>query len=501
MNGLSNSNSTGLDGYHTKIVKSVISAIASPLADIFNISFKYGVFPDLLKNAKITPIFKADDKSMINNYRPISVLPVFSKILEKLMYQRLISFLDQHKVLNDNQYGFRENHSTDMALINMIDQISSEMDNKQYSIGIFLDLSKAFDTIDHSILLQKLETYGIRGIALSWFRSYLSNRSQCVTVNGKISDYLPITCGVPQGSILGPLLFILYINDLVNTSRLLKFIMFADDTNIFYSHKSLTELIHIVNIELNQVSNWLKANKLSLNVKKTHFILFHFRQRKIDQLPSVLIDNNIIEQVKSTKFLGVVINENLTWTDHINILINKCSKNVGILRKLRHSLPPHILVTLYNTLILPYLNYCNIAWASQPNGILDKLFVTQKKAIRILTNSTWNAHSLPLFKTLNLLTVQDINKLQISCFTYRALHHLLPHHFQHYFQLNSLLHSHNTRTSSQLHIHSYVTTHRSYTIRIHAPRTWNSLPTELHNLPTLPLFKRKIKLFLLSTYV
>jgi len=201
VNGLANSKSTGLDGYNTKVIKSVISDIASTLADIFNISFRDGIFPDSLKNAKITPVFKADDKTIINNYRPISVLPVFSKTLEKLMHRRVISFLDRHKVLNDNQYGFRENHSTDMALINMIDQISNEMDNKQFSIGIFLDLSKAFDTIDHGILLKKLEVYGIRDNTLKWFQSYLCNRLQCVTVSDEVSDYLPITCGVPQGSI------------------------------------------------------------------------------------------------------------------------------------------------------------------------------------------------------------------------------------------------------------------------------------------------------------
>ena len=378
-NKLANSNSTGLDGFKAKIVKNIISLVATPLSDIFNISFQNGIFPEILKNAKVTPIHKTDDKHLINNYRPISVLPFFSKILEKLMYTRVMQFVDKHKILSDNQYGFREKHSTYMALINMIDQISSEMDNKKFSIGIFLDLSKAFDTIDHNILLQKLEIYGIRGTALCWFNSYLANRKQCVVVNGEYSQHLTISCGVPQGSILGPLLFLLYINDLTHSTAILKFVMFADDTNLFFSHKDLNELTNIVNCELNKISLWLKINKLSLNIKKTHFILFHFRQKKIITSVSIQIDNNNIEQVKMTKFLGIIINENLTWSDHIETVANKCSKNIGIIRKLRKTVPSNVLVTLYYTLIYPYLNYCNIAWASHPTLVLDKLYRTQKR--------------------------------------------------------------------------------------------------------------------------
>jgi hypothetical protein len=248
-NNLATTKGIGLDGYSIKVIKSVIGSIAVPLNDIFNKSFATGLFPDKLKYAKVTPVFKNDDKFCVNNYRPISVLPIFSKILEKLMCHRLMAFVNKHNILCENQYGFREQHSTYMALLNVIDQISEEMDNKKYSIGIFLDLSKAFDTIDHSILLKKLEIYGIRGVALKWFSNYLLNRSQCVAINDVISLPNDIKCGVPQGSILGPVLFILYINDIVRVSKLLQFVMFADDTNLFFSHKNLDTLVQTVNNE------------------------------------------------------------------------------------------------------------------------------------------------------------------------------------------------------------------------------------------------------------
>ena len=268
--------------------------------------------------------------------------------------------------------------------------------------------------------------------------------------------------------------------------------MFADDTNLFYSHKNLDNLVATVNQELQKISLWLRINKLSLNIKKTHFILFHFRQKKISSPVAIYIDKNKLEQVKETKFLGVIINENLTWSDHIDVVSNKCSKNLGIIRKLQKTVPRNILVTLYSTLIYPYLNYCNIAWASQPTTFLEKLYRVQKKAMRVITHSAWNTHSLPLFKTLNFLTIYDINKLQTACFVYSAIHSILPPTFSHYFHLNSLIHEHNTRSSSKFHSVYHSTSLRSYTVRIHAPKIWNALTAEIINAPTVYSFKKNI---------
>ena len=270
---LNDTNSYGIDCIPTTIIKKCIVQIAKPLSAIINCSFNSGYFPDQLKIAKICPILKNGDGNIITNYRPISVLPSFSKVFEKIVHNRLSSYLKSNEILKHNQFGFRQNHSTYMAIQDMYNRISESIDNHNCCIGIFLDLAKAFDTVNHKILLKNLGHYGIRGLALQWFVDYLSNRKQYVCYNDASSSLKDITCGVPQGSILGPLLFIIYMNDIMHCSSLLHFILFADDTNLFYSCKSLSDLITITNHELIKVSQWFRANKLSLNVKKQ--ILFY----------------------------------------------------------------------------------------------------------------------------------------------------------------------------------------------------------------------------------
>ena len=241
-----------------------------------------GVFPDRLKLAKVITIYKKDSKDNPTNYRPISLLSIFSKLIEKLMCKRLYSFLHSCNILHSLQFGFREKHSTLHALIGMTETIKESIDNGTFGWGVFVDLQKAFDTVNHTILLKMLEYYGVRGNVLNWFSSYLCNRKQYVSVNGATSDQLTITCGVPQGSVLGPLLFLIYINDLPTVSRLLSFCLFADDTNIYFSSSDLLTLQKVMNTELKKVKKWLDANQLALNIEKTNFVIFHSPQRKID---------------------------------------------------------------------------------------------------------------------------------------------------------------------------------------------------------------------------
>ena len=245
--------------------------------------------PDQLKIAKVCPIYKSDDKAQFANYRPISVLPSFSKIFEKVMFNRLTNYLDSKQILFQQQFGFRQNHSTDLAVTDMYNKISNAIDLNKFAIGVFIDLSKAFDTLDYDILLKKLDHYGIRGTTLAWLKSYLTNRKQFVRVNEILSDNMSLSCGVPQGSILGPLLFILYVNDIANCSKLLHFILFADDTNLFYSNENLVDLVNTLNLELIKLSEWFQCNKLSINVSKTKFMLFgtkHVKEKQIMMLLS-----------------------------------------------------------------------------------------------------------------------------------------------------------------------------------------------------------------------
>ena len=281
-----------------------------------------GVFQEQLKIACVLPLYKAEDPMYFNHYRPVSLLTILSKVFERLMYDRLFKFLDRLSILYKHQFGFRQNHSTHMALLSLTNRLTNAVEDGEYVIGIFLDFSKAFDTVDHHIVLEKLYHYGIRGCAHNWFTSYLSNRKQFVTYNGTQSEQQTIKCGVPQGSILGPLLFLVYINDLPHICHDTFPVQFADDTNLFISGKNINHLEQIINTELDNIILWLKANKLSLNIKKTQFVLFSgFKKTK----PSINLNiegESISETVKS-KFLGVTIDNKLSWKDHIAYISGK----------------------------------------------------------------------------------------------------------------------------------------------------------------------------------
>ena len=249
-----------------------------------------------MKIVKVIPIHKGGSTQEVNNYRPISLLSIFDKIIEQIMHKYLYAFLEYHNFLFQNQFGFRRNNSTVYALAQITETIKESIDKGKYGCGIFIDLRKAFDAVNHGILLKKLEHYGIRDNMLDWFQSYLSDRKQYVDINGKSSDLVDITCGVPQGSVLGPLLFLIYINDLPNISKILNFYLFADDTNIYYESSSLDNLERTVNSELNKLFLWLNVNRLSLNIDKTNVIVFHPYNKPKKKRITIKINNKAIKE-------------------------------------------------------------------------------------------------------------------------------------------------------------------------------------------------------------
>ena len=362
--------SQGHDQISCKLMKDTIAHIALPLSHIINQSLSTGTVPKQMKIAKVIPIFKSGDKYTFNNYRPISILPAFSKILEQIMATKLLRYFDKYNLVYKHQYGFRPKHSTMHPIIQLLNQITNENDkaSKNLTLSVFIDLSKAFDNINHDILLKKLNNLGIRGIANLWFKSYLSDRNQYMVINDVTSSMEKIACGVPQGSILGPILFLIYVNDISNSCEL-NILSFADDTTASFSESDVTLLCQKVNLELAKLNDWFCANKLSLNAKKTKYILFRptvtypdLRNRHImlNGHPVDRIGNN--QKEKSFKFLGIHIDETLTWKHHIEKVSSKISRANYMISKVKKVLPKSSLKTLYSSLIHSHIHYGLIIW-------------------------------------------------------------------------------------------------------------------------------------------
>ena len=502
INTLNPSKSVGPNSIPIKLLKILGSSVSPLVALLVNQSFQSGVFPDKLKIAKVITLFKKGNPELPSNYRPISLLPIFSKIFEKLMYRRLFRFLEVHNVLYSLQFGFQENHSIDHALVSLTEAIRNTLDNKRFGCGIFIDLQKAFDTVNHEILLSKLEHYGVRGCALEWFRSYLSDRKQYVSVNGSNSNLLSITCGVPQGSVLGPLLFLVYINDLPNASKKLNFYLFADDTNIYCESKDLSNLLKIVNKELRSIKRWLDANKPSLNIDKTNYIIFHSSYRNVPSDSTIKIGKKQIKRVKFVKFLGLLLDEHLSWKYHLSELSKKLARTCGIFFKIRNLLPLDVLLCLYNALFLSFLQYGLIVWGQTFASYIDPIFKLQKKAVRAISFQPRLSPSFPIFKDLKLLKLSEIFELRLLTFVYDSVNKTSPCCFHDFFLFSSSVHQYSTRQASQGDLYLYRMNSLQYglkSIRYLGAKLWNTLPVDLRNAPSKVSFKKQLKLHLLNT--
>ena len=348
---LKNKTSTGIDGISNRLIKIAVNELVSPLTIVINQMLNTGVFPNQLKVSKVIPKYKSKDHTLLSIYRPIALLPSISKIFEYVFLEQLLNYFIQNNLFASQQYGFR---STELTALNLVDHLTYKLDSGNIPTNIYIDLPKAFDTLTHSILLDKMSFYGVNGVAYYLLKSYLTQRQQVVEYNGCISDKLLIKARVPQGSVLGHFLFSVYINDLPTSTTLFNMIMYADDTTLYCDIKDVPNYENVLNVELCKITNWLAANKLSLNVGKTKCMAYHSDKKKV-VCPKLLINNIEIERVDYFNFLGLQLNHNLNWNKHVNYVSLKVSKLSGILYKLRSEFPTYILKSIYNTLLLPHL--------------------------------------------------------------------------------------------------------------------------------------------------
>ena len=419
------------------------------LTYLYNFCISKGVYPDSLKTARVVPTHKSGSTSDVSNFRPISNLCPLNKIFELLTKHRLENFLDQNGILSNLQFGFRPSSNTSLAIFTLLKDFACTFNRKNYTIALFVDLKKAFDLIDRAILMKKLYRYGFRGIAGDFLMSYLTNRKQFVSIDGYESSLLNIDYGVPQGSVLGPILFNIFINDLVNLPQCKK-VLFADDTVLYVSDDNFGTCIEKIKSVINSLVEWLKVNRLVLNVSKSKLMLVTPRPKP--QLPQLFVGGTRIDWVSSIIYLGMCIDDRLSFTEHVNDICNKLNKFCGITYSLSTLVPDSSLLVIYNSLIYPLILQNIIIWGGISEIHKNRIQVAMNKILRNILKVKFNENHVPLmsvnemFKKLQFLKFKDIHEyfmLKFFHLIYYNRHDVFLENFAQFLPLNN----YNTRNS------------------------------------------------------
>ena len=489
---LDSKKSSGHDGFTAKFLKISSLIVNEPLSYIFNLSINTGSYPDELKIAKCIPIFKKGKRNDPSNYRPISILSIINKLFEKLIYKRLYKYLTKFNILYDYQYGFRQKHSTTQALIEITDYLKTTIDKKKYICGIFLDLTKAFDTVNHAILLDKLHNYGIRGKAHKLLKSYLTNRYQYVALGNLQSNKQPINCGVPQGSVLGPLLFLLYINDIVNCCNLGKIRIFADDTSDFVDGENINEVISKAEISMNNLSKWFKANRLTLSTEKSSFIIFRSQKSKLNPIPSeIKFGQNSISRGTSVKYLGVTIDEHLTWNEHVETVSNNLKKCFSTFYGVRDYISKDQIKNIYYSLIYSKITYALPIYGLTSKENLLTLQRMQNKLLKVLMKKNYRYPTNQLHNELEILKVEDLVDQEILTFVSNFKNSKLPKIFDSYFEFRGIRQQIRTRNiENKLIVPNTNTNYGEQTVKVRGAKLWNQLPNTLTDLINPKRFRK-----------
>lgn len=484
----------GPDNIPSLILKTNASVFSNILSESFNKIISTGQYPECLKLAKVSPIFKSGDPCLLDNYRPISTLSVFSKVFEVLLVNRLLNFFGRHNLLYKFQYGFRQSCSTETALVELVDFITKEVDCKKIVGALFIDLKKAFDTLDHDILLAKLNSYGVRGVANNLLRSYLSERKQYVYINHHKSAIEQISTGVPQGSNIGPLLFLIYINDLGNlrlngTPRL-----FADDTALFYPDISPTTVIDHINQDLEKLKIFFASNLLSLNINKTKYMIFQSPRKSLPIHDDPKLGDIIIDKVDSFKYLGLHLDSKFSWEIHIKHVERKVATLCGVLSRVSCFVPQHVLLKFYHAHIHSQLQYVVIVWGRACRSKLLRLQTLQNRCLKIIFKLPPLHPTIDLYghSTHTILPLIGLCELQSLV----MVHNIINNRIHSNISLHSVNVPHNTRQTGNLALSRAFSNHGQRRISYIGPSKFNSLPNELKLITNKCQFKLKVKLYL-----
>ena len=500
LNKLKSGKASGMHMISNSILK-----ISNSLPETFNESLSQQIFPDDFKVARVTPIHKGSERDDVGNYRHISILSTVARVFENIIYTHLYDYLMQNNILGDKQWGFRSLHSTALALLDCTKDWLINIDKGNSNFAVFLDIKKAFDMVGHEILLQKLKFYGIMSNELNFFKSYLMNRSQFCQIRCFKSPIGKVLLGVPQGFIIGPLLFIIYMNDLPHCIENGHVTMYADDTSASCEVKSVHDITVKVIPDLVKLCDWLKSNKLSLNMIKTEFMIIGSTQNvlKFGDLIAIRIDDQPTKQVAHVKYLGIIVDDPLTWKEHADYISKKISRNLGTIKRSRQCITVDSTIVLYRTLIKSYLRYCCNVWGSCGNALLHRLQTLKNRAVRVITNTSFeNADHKLLLKRLNLLSVEQIIQFDYLCVIYKMVNDFAATNAMDLFQPAEKANHYETRSNidgkfkiTKTHRKKADTAFSNFGAKI-----WNGIPAEIREVLSFDNFKSKVKSYMLSRH-
>ena len=487
---LNKRSATGHDKISVKDILLLEDDLIPILVLLINKSFTEGIFPSVLKYSRVSPIHKGGGKTLLDNYRPISVVSAFSKIIELIFKKRLVEFVKMFVGYDDFQYGFQEQSGTLSATMDFVDYVSSALDEGNYAVAILIDLRKAFDVVDHTILLKKLQEMGIRGKAFTFVKSYIENREQYTQVNGISSTTLQTNCGVPQGSVLGPILFSLHIRSLQLAGLLGRYFLYADDMLLVYKHKNIHNLEAIINNDLALYHQWITTNKLKINTKKTTYIVFAQKNTNPSNM-CIRIGGDRINRVHSAKYLGLILDERLTWGNHLGHIEDKIIPMVGALYRCRDYLSRAFLYQIYNAYFLSVFRYLITVWGTCGGTTFIKAQRLQNKVVKVLFGLNWRTPTDTVYSVTKISKLSEILKQEQSKFMFKVVTDSIKCNIPTRF-INEI-HNHCTRNQNKLFLSNVRTN-----VGLNSPInqcivTFNTLPSELTETRSFNLFKRKIK--------
>lgn len=490
------------DGINTEILKLCFEIIGNRFLQVINNSLEHGTFPKKWKRSLVIPIEKKTNTIKHDEFRPINMVPSYEKLIEKVVHEQVMKYIESSDLLTIFQSGFRKNHCCESAIQSVIVNWKSAINSKKVIGVIFLDLKRAFETVDRELLMIKLERMGFGGIVLKWFGNYLSERSQQVKYGEAISTERGTTYGVPQGTVLGPVLFVLYINDIVKHVKRCKIQLFADDALLYVIGDKAEEVIKILNDDLVILLKWLDNNNMKVNISKTKAMIIRNKYAETYTDPSqsvhVYMNNDKIDQVAEYKYLGIIIDENLSFSSHAAYVSNKVARKVNMLRRIGQNLTQYTKHVIYQTIISPHFSYCSTVLFLLSKTELDVLQRKQNQALRTILKASRYTNIKSMLRQLNLLGVRQMIVLNTMVFIYKMLHGMLPAHLLDHCKFVRDVHEHNTRSCNDFYVSTVSTNYAQNDLFHSGLVVYNALPREVKECEDVSKFKKECRKYVVE---